>query len=86
MKNAIAPAPRGAGSVTATAGHRIKSLSIVGGFLDGVTLDLAAGLNCVIGARGTGKTTILELIRFVLDALPSSDLDPQAIPNRDQGP
>lgn len=39
---------------------------------------MATGLNCLIGARGTGKTTILELIRFALDALPSPELDPAA--------
>ena len=59
-------------------GHRLKSLQIVGGFLDGTTIDLASGLNCIIGARGTGKTTLLELIRYALDALPSSDVDAQS--------
>jgi ABC-type lipoprotein export system ATPase subunit len=56
-------------------GHRLRSLRIVGGFLDGATLELADGLNCLIGARGSGKTTVLELIRFALDALPSTDVD-----------
>ena len=56
--------------------HRIRSLRVVGGFLDGTTFEFADGLNCVIGARGTGKTTALELIRFALDALPSPDTDP----------
>ena len=41
--------------------HRLKSISVIGGFLDGVRLSLADGLNCIIGARGTGKTTALEL-------------------------
>lgn len=54
-------------------GHRLKSLRIIGGFLDGVTLDLAGGLNCLIGARGTGKTTILEMVRYALDALPPGE-------------
>ena len=39
--------------------HRIRSLGVVGGFLDGTTFEFANGLNCVIGARGTGKTTAL---------------------------
>ena len=38
--------------------------------MDGVDIEFAPGLNCIIGGRGTGKTTILELIRFVLDAMP----------------
>ncbi|MCL4198389.1 MAG: AAA family ATPase [Phycisphaerales bacterium] len=43
----------------------IKAIRIVGGFLDGAEIDLSAGLNCIIGGRGTGKTTVLELVRFV---------------------
>lgn len=34
-------------------------------------IDSADGLNCLIGARGTGKTTLLEFIRYALDAMPS---------------
>lgn len=56
--------------------HRLKSVSVIGGFLDGVQLDLADGLNCVIGARGTGKTTALELVRYAIDALPSREANP----------
>ncbi|MDD3030541.1 MAG: AAA family ATPase [Alphaproteobacteria bacterium] len=52
--------------------HRILALSVTGGFLDGLRLDFEDGLNCIIGGRGTGKTTVLEFIRFLL----SSD-DPQ---------
>jgi ABC-type lipoprotein export system ATPase subunit len=48
-------------------------VSFVGGFLDGVQLDLASGLNCLIGHRGTGKTTVLEFIRYALDAFPDGD-------------
>lgn len=50
--------------------HRIKSLTVVGGFLDGLNMDFTDGLNCLIGARGTGKTTVLEFIRYALDAMP----------------
>jgi DNA repair ATPase RecN len=53
--------------------HRIHSISIIGGFLDGVHLGFDTGLNCIIGARGTGKTTILELVRYVLDELPRAE-------------
>ena len=58
--------------------HQLKSLTIIGGFLDGVRIDLATGLNCIIGARGTGKTTILELIRYAMDALPRREVAPAA--------
>jgi len=47
--------------------HRLKSLSVVGGFLDELSIDLADGLNCLIGHRGTGKTTVLEFVRYALD-------------------
>jgi len=53
--------------------HRLKSLSVVGGFLDGMGIDFADGLNCLIGARGTGKTTVLEFIRYALDEFPRDD-------------
>jgi len=56
--------------------HRLKSITVVGGFLDGVRLDLADGLNCIIGARGTGKTTALELVRYAIDALPGREANP----------
>lgn len=55
-------------------GHqRLLSIRITGGFLDGAKFDLAEGLNCLIGARGTGKTTVLELVRYALDALPAAN-------------
>lgn len=38
---------------TELAAHRIRSVEIVGGFLDGSQFDFADGLNCFIGARGT---------------------------------
>ncbi|MCL2648251.1 MAG: hypothetical protein FWD61_14775 [Phycisphaerales bacterium] len=57
--------------MSAVAGvQRVQSVQITGGFLDGMRLDLSTGLNCLIGARGTGKTTMLELIRYGLDVLP----------------
>ncbi len=47
-------------------------MSVVGGFLDGQRYDLSDGLNCIIGARGTGKTTVLEFVRYAMDALPTN--------------
>lgn len=37
--------------------------------------DFRAGLNCVIGGRGTGKTTVLEALRFALDRMPNETVD-----------
>jgi DNA repair exonuclease SbcCD ATPase subunit len=56
--------------------HRICFLKILGGFLDGQTLNFSNGLNCLIGARGTGKTTALEFMRYALDLLPYRDEAP----------
>ncbi len=53
--------------------HKIRKLQVLGGFWDGLELDFAAGLNCIIGARGTGKTTILELCRHCLGQTPEDD-------------
>jgi putative AbiEii toxin of type IV toxin-antitoxin system len=41
-----------------------------GGFLDGTTLRFNDSLNVLIGGRGTGKSTIIESIRFVLEGDP----------------
>ena len=53
--------------------HRLKSLAIIDGFLDGQTFELADGLNCIIGARGTGKTTVLEFVRYALGEMPGDN-------------
>jgi recombinational DNA repair ATPase RecF len=45
----------------------ISRIQIEEGFLDGLDIQLVPGLNVVIGARGTGKTSLIELIRFCLD-------------------
>ena len=46
----------------------IEQVQIEGGFLDSLHVRFAAGLNVLIGARGTGKTSLIELIRFALGA------------------
>jgi predicted ATPase len=56
----------------------IHTLTIVGGLLDGTRIAFDPGLNCIIGARGTGKTTLLEFVRWVLDELPRKDIAPAA--------
>jgi ABC-type lipoprotein export system ATPase subunit len=50
--------------------HRIQSIAFSGGFFDGTKIELADGLNCLIGNRGTGKTTALEFVRYALDSFP----------------
>jgi ABC-type lipoprotein export system ATPase subunit len=46
----------------------IERVQVEEGFLDGMDLGLVPGLNVLIGARGTGKTSLIELIRFCLNA------------------
>lgn len=46
---------------------QIESVSIEGGYFDGLTADLSGHLNTVIGGRGTGKSTLLECLRYALD-------------------
>jgi hypothetical protein len=44
----------------------ISRIQVDEGFLDGLDIELTQGLNVVIGTRGTGKTSLIELIRFCL--------------------
>ena len=44
----------------------ISRVQVEEGFLDGLDLRLSPGLNVIIGARGTGKTSLIELVRFCL--------------------
>lgn len=53
-----------------SAHHLVLSLDVTGGFLAGANLEFADGLNCLIGGRGTGKTTALEFLRFGLGLMP----------------
>lgn len=45
----------------------IERIQIEEGFLNGLDVRPKPGLNVVIGARGTGKTSLIELIRFCLN-------------------
>lgn len=50
----------------------IDKLEVFGGYLDGLSIDFSRNLNTTIGGRGTGKSTLLELIRYALDCEPKS--------------
>jgi DNA repair ATPase RecN len=59
-----------------------RELSWTGGFLDGVTISLADDLTAFIGGRGTGKSSVIESLRYVLDERPigeTAQRDHQAI-------
>ncbi len=49
---------------------RVENLRFHGGYLGGIAIELSAHLNAVIGGRGTGKSTLVECLRYVLDAVP----------------
>ena len=51
---------------------RIESVRFVGGFLDGIDIKYSEHLNALIGGRGTGKSTLIESIRYILDIEPIS--------------
>ena len=55
---------------------KILSLTVIGGFLDGITAEFSQGLTSIIGARGTGKTSVIELVRWTLDAFPPREIAP----------
>lgn len=45
----------------------IRSVSFDGGVLDGKTLNFSPELNTLIGIRGSGKSSVLEVIRYALE-------------------
>ena len=61
---------------TATQHHRIRRIKVTGGFLSGLNLEFDDGLNTIIGARGSGKSTVVEDIRHGLNVMPGRDGDP----------
>jgi AAA domain, putative AbiEii toxin, Type IV TA system/AAA domain len=50
---------------------RIEGVRLIGGFLDGQEVALSPNLTCLIGGRGTGKSTLLESIRCTCLSSPS---------------
>ena len=46
---------------------QIDSIGIEGGYFDGLSAQISGHLNTIIGGRGTGKSTVLECLRYGLD-------------------
>ena len=66
-KPASSPAPSPPpGPGAAARFNRIVRMEVAGGFLDGLALDFDPHLSCIIGGKGTGKSTAFELLRFAL--------------------
>lgn len=61
FKNRIAPEP------VKYMHSFVKSISFEGGVLDGKEIDFSPELNSLIGIRGSGKSSILEALRYALD-------------------
>lgn len=53
---------------------RIRAISMDGGFLTGQGINFSPNLNCIIGGRGTGKSTTFEAIRCLTQRAASSDV------------
>lgn len=47
---------------------RLKSVQTNSGFLESCKVDFSPRLTCIIGARGTCKSTVVESIRFAFDS------------------
>lgn len=61
------PAARVAKEPTKHQASHIRGIHFDGGILDGQTLHFSAELNTLIGIRGSGKSSILEAVRYALD-------------------
>ncbi len=48
----------------------IESVRFIGGYLSEIEISFSDHLNAIIGGRGTGKSTLLECVRFALDLKP----------------
>lgn len=49
---------------------RLRAISWTGGFLDGVAIPISSDLTALIGGRGTGKSTLIESLRYALALAP----------------
>ena len=61
---------------------RITEVQMTGGFHDGLRIDVAPGLNSIIGGKGTGKSALIEIVRYTTEARSTSEKD--LIDNRKQ--
>jgi PHP family Zn ribbon phosphoesterase len=50
----------------------ISKIKVTGGFLDGGEATFHAGLNSILGAKGAGKSLLIEFLRFALNQEPTN--------------
>jgi len=68
VKNALTDFPfRVTTSVPKVAHSRIDAVRFEGGLLNGVRVPFSPHLNCLIGIQGSGKSSILESLRYALN-------------------
>ncbi len=48
----------------------LRAISWTGGFLDGVSIPISSDLTALIGGPGTGKSTVIESLRYALGLTP----------------
>ena len=60
-------------SVTNVKHGYIESIVFEGGKFDGQTIRFSSELNTLIGIRGSGKSSILEVIRYIFEISPQAD-------------
>lgn len=61
----------------------VIGMHIEGGFLDGQQVHFSSNLNCIIGGRGTGKSTMFEAVRCLTgEASESTIVDSEIWPNQ----
>lgn len=46
---------------------RVISIKVESGMFDGEEIEFHPGLNCILGAKGAGKSMLIEFLRFALD-------------------
>lgn len=56
-----------------TAHSYIRAVRFEGGLLDGVRIPFSPEMNCLIGIQGSGKSSVLECVRYALD-IPFGDI------------
>lgn len=52
---------------------RIERIVFKRGYLEDLELNLSPNLNAVVGGRGTGKSTLIEAIRYALQVVPTNE-------------
>lgn len=57
----------------------LMSVSWDAGFLDGQSVGVSPELTCLIGGKGTGKSTIVESVRWAFDIDPPQESDAQRL-------